>query len=96
LGAAGFIATGPELFGRGAARIMALGSAAPSLEPRRLHIGLTTIYETLMNTGTWPAALKAALTLLGLPAGVPREPVHPLTPEATQKLRQVITELGLL
>jgi 4-hydroxy-tetrahydrodipicolinate synthase len=56
---------------------------------------LTIIYESLMNTGTWPAALKAALNLIGLPAGVPREPVQPLTSAETEKLAALLNELGL-
>jgi 4-hydroxy-tetrahydrodipicolinate synthase len=96
LGARGFISSGPELLGAGAQRIMALGDKAPSAESRRLHFTLTTIYEALMDTGTWPSALKAALNMIGAPAGVPREPVSALPSEATNKLRSVLQALGLL
>ena len=76
--------------------LMALGAAAPTPEHLRLHVRLTTIYETLMSIGTWPAALKCALAMQGFKTGVPREPVQPLAPEAAAKLRQVMTELALL
>ncbi len=46
--------------------------------------------------GTWPAALKHAQALLGLPVGVPREPVQPLAREQADKLRGTMVELGLL
>jgi 4-hydroxy-tetrahydrodipicolinate synthase len=95
LGAAGFIATGPELLGRDAGRITALGTLAPGAEQAELHYKLTVLYQLLMGTGTWPAALKAALNLLGQPAGVPRDPVLPLPPEQVDKLRRSMTELGL-
>ena len=95
LGAAGFIATGPELLGDGASRIMALGTAAASAEQMELHYKLTVLYQMLMGTGTWPAALKAALNLLGQPAGVPRDPVLPLPPDQIDKVRRTMTELGL-
>jgi 4-hydroxy-tetrahydrodipicolinate synthase len=95
LGARGFISSGPELFGKTASRLMAIGRSAPDDEYRELHNKLTIIYESLMNTGTWPAALKAALNLIGLPAGVPREPVQPLTSAETEKLAALLNELGL-
>lgn len=96
LGARGFISSGPELFGREASRIMGLAANPGTAEARRMHYRLTKIYVTLMETGTWPAALKQAHVLLGLPAGVPREPVQPLSPDQTEKLRRVMDELGLL
>ncbi len=96
LGARGFISTGPELFGKKAAGIRALASEKPDEESRELHYRLTRIYETLMGTGTWPAAIKASLNLLGVPAGVPREPVQPLTPEDIEKLERVMREIHLL
>lgn len=95
LGAAGFIATGPELLGRDAGRITALGTQAPAAEQAALHYKLTVLYQMLMGTGTWPSAFKTALTLLGQPAGVPRDPVLPLPAEQVDKIRRSMTELGL-
>ena len=60
---------------------MDIGRSAPNDEYRKLHHSLTVIYETLMGLGTWPASLKAALNLIGQPAGVPREPVQALAPK---------------
>jgi 4-hydroxy-tetrahydrodipicolinate synthase len=96
LGARGFISTGPELFVEEKSRIRDLAAGKPCEESRRLHFKLTRIYQTLMGTGTWPAAIKAALNLLGLPAGVPREPVQPLGPADQDKLRSVMRELEIL
>ena len=95
LGAAGFIATGPELLGPDAGRLTGLAKQAPGPEQAALHYKLTALYQMLMGTGTWPAALKAALILLGQPAGVPRDPVLPLPPDQIDKLRRTMTELGL-
>jgi 4-hydroxy-tetrahydrodipicolinate synthase len=95
LGARGFIATGPELLGKECGRIMALGAATPSEEGRAMHQKLTVLYQMLMGTGTWPAALKAALNLLGWPAGVPREPVMALAGADLDKVRRTLDELGL-
>jgi 4-hydroxy-tetrahydrodipicolinate synthase len=96
LGARGFIATGPELLGKDCARIMPLGQGAPCDESRAMHQKLTVVYQLLMGTGTWPAALKAALNLLGWPAGVPREPVLPLGDNDMEKVRRTLGDLGLL
>jgi 4-hydroxy-tetrahydrodipicolinate synthase len=96
MGARGFISSGPELFGREAARIMALGAAAPSAESRRMQFRLNAIYTALMETGTWPSALKHAHSLLGVDAGVPREPVMELTAEQAAKIRSVMEAIGLI
>lgn len=95
LGAAGFIATGPELLGHDAGRITELARQAPGAEQAMLHHRLTVLYQMMMGTGTWPAALKAALNLLGQPAGVPRDPVLPLPADQVETVRRTMTELGI-
>lgn len=96
LGAAGFIATGPEFLGPLAGRLMQIGRSAPDRAYIDAHQKLTIVYETLMSVGTWPSALKAGLNLLGLPAGVPRDPVMPLSGASLERLRSVLGELDLL
>ncbi len=96
LGATGFLATGAEFLGDAVRRLQPLAAAKPCAEARDLHHALTTVYETLMGTGTWPAALKAGLNMIGVPAGVPREPVEPLRPRDSRKLQGVFADLGLL
>lgn len=94
LGAAGFIATGPELLRAEAMRrIIPAGRETPGDEYRQLHHQLTGIYQALMKLGTWPAAFKAALVMKGQPAGVPREPVLPLDEASTTKLRTELVRL---
>jgi 4-hydroxy-tetrahydrodipicolinate synthase len=96
LGAHGYIATGPELLGAMASRIPELARAAPGPELVRVHNQLTTLYEMMMSTGTWPAALKAALNLIGQPAGVPREPLLPLGGADLEKVRRTLQACGLV
>jgi 4-hydroxy-tetrahydrodipicolinate synthase len=96
LGAAGFIATGPELLGKTASRLMDVGRAEPNAEYRQLHHALTVLYQTLMGLGTWPAALKAALSAIGLPAGLPREPVQDLNSADQARLNSVLRDLGIV
>lgn len=95
LGASGFIATGPEFLGEDTARIMSLGKQAPSPETAALHHRITVLYELLMGTSTWPAAFKAGLNLIGLPAGVPREPVAACLPAEVDKIRATFDALGI-
>jgi len=96
LGARGFIATGPELLGEEAGRIVEIARQAPGPVQASLHYRLTVLYQLLMGTGTWPAALKASLNLLGWPAGVPRDPVMALDGADLEKVRRTLRELGLL
>lgn len=96
LGAAGFIATGPEFLGKTAGRLMEMGRNAPDADYVDAHQKLTIVYETLMSVGTWPSALKAGLNMLGLPAGVPRDPILPLGGPGLDRLKATLDELGLL
>jgi len=93
LGAAGFISSGPEFFAETA--VIARSGTKPMDETLRdLHWRYTRLYETLMALGTWPSALKAAHGLLGLPGGVPHEPVLPLDDDDLETLRRVLDEVG--
>ena len=96
LGGRGFISSGPELLGSSRKNIIEIAYESPSPRRRRLHFQLTKVYEALMGTGTWPAALKAALNMIGVQAGWPREPVSPLAPEEEQNLKATMTKLGLI
>ncbi|MEM7729151.1 MAG: dihydrodipicolinate synthase family protein [Pseudomonadota bacterium] len=96
LGAAGFIATGPELLGAQASKLCEAARGAPTEGLAETHYRLTRIYELLMRLGTWPSALKAALDLQGLPAGSPREPVLELNKSARRELATTLADLGLI
>lgn len=95
LGAKGFIATGPEFTTEAPGTYAALAAEAPGDTYRRTHTELTAIYELLMGTATWPAAFKGALSLLGLPVGVPRDPVMALTEADLDAMRAAFDRLGL-
>jgi 4-hydroxy-tetrahydrodipicolinate synthase len=94
LGAAGFISSGPELLGDLASTLMRQATAAPTPALRETQYRLTRVYETLMALGTWPSALKAGHRLIGREAGVPRDPVLPLEPDAVAALETVLRECG--
>ena len=95
LGAKGFIATGPEFTELKPSEMAALGVGAPDAIYRKTHYQLTVLYELLMSTATWPASFKAALNLIGLPAGIPRDPVLPATQSDIDKIKQVFDQLGI-
>ena len=96
MGAAGVLSTGVDLFGRDAAGIVELARGPACEASRQLHLRVARAYPALLETGTPPAALKALLTLLGLPAGIPRLPAHPLAGAELDRLQALFTELGVL
>ncbi|GAA3869537.1 dihydrodipicolinate synthase family protein [Celeribacter arenosi] len=95
LGAKGFIATGPEFTDMLPSDMAAAGTGAPDDAYRHAHHQLTVLYELLMGTGTWPASFKAALNLVGQPAGVPRDPVMPLGDADIDKIKRTFDALGI-
>lgn len=95
LGAHGFIATGPEFLGADTANIASLAKEKPGEKQAEIHYKLTRLYELLMGLGTWPASFKAALNLIGQPAGVPRDPVHPATDDDVDTIKKTFDELGI-
>lgn len=95
LGAKGFIATGPEFTDMLPSDMAKAGTSAPDATYRKAHKQLTVLYELLMGTGTWPASFKAALNLIGQPAGVPRDPVLQATPADIDKIKRGFDALGI-
>lgn len=73
-----------EAFQRG--DIAASKAAQMRLTPVRLGLAL----------GTQPAGVKAGLTLRGMSIGPCRSPVGPLSAEAMQKMRQILSEAKLI
>ena len=96
MGAHGVLSTGVDLLGTGSARLLELARGPASPERTRVHLAMTRAYSALLETGTAPSALKAVLTMLGLPAGDPRPPVLPLETEHQAGLRALFTELGVI
>ena len=97
IGAKGFISSGPmELFRKDGYRLYELAAAGNVQEALNLHFKVTELYKALFGLGTWPAALKAALNLAGRPAGIPRLPVHPLSPKEVEKMKEILRDMGVL
>lgn len=51
---------------------------------------LTQVRGAVLRYGTLPAAIKATMELLGLPAGPPRAPVAALTPEQRSEISKIV------
>lgn len=95
LGAHGFIATGPEFLGADTTNIALLAKEKPGEKQADIHYKLTVLYELLMGNGTWPSSFKAALNLIGQPAGVPRDPVHPADDKVVDTIKRTFDSLGI-
>jgi 4-hydroxy-tetrahydrodipicolinate synthase len=55
-----------------------------------------TRFWLAMGLGSFPAPVKAAMELLGLPAGAPRRPIAPLAADQREKLRRQLQEMQVL
>src|SRR6266571_2585549 len=62
---------------------------------RKIHEELSPVFKGLFITSN-PIPLKAALELLGRPAGPPRLPLVPATPNERETLRRALEDAGLL
>jgi 4-hydroxy-tetrahydrodipicolinate synthase len=49
-----------------------------------------------MSLGSFPAPVKAAVQMLGLPAGPPRRPVTPLDEGRREVLRGELRQMGVI
>ncbi len=92
LGARGVIGSPLEYFGN-PDRIFDFESMSAD-ERRKIMRIAVEIKQVNSYLGTVPAPYKAALNMIGLPAGFTRDPVRPLTPEETAKLRAVLEKWG--
>ena len=52
--------------------------------------------SSLLYHVTNPVAVKAAMGILGLPAGKPRLPLPEMSPERVEEMRRVMDEMGVL
>ena len=106
MGSAGFISTGPDLLGDDIRRILevdALGVEERLELQARVHLIFNTMLASVpgapvgaVGPATDPAPYKAALGMIGLPAGIPRDPVRPATPEIEAHIRDVLDRLGII
>lgn len=65
-------------------------------EGRRIYYQLLPIAREINVAVNFPAMVKAAVEMLGRPAGPPRKPLLPLNPRAQRQVRQALQASGLL
>jgi 4-hydroxy-tetrahydrodipicolinate synthase len=95
MGADGVVSVASHVVGPSIVRMIdALGRGALA-EAAALHLRMLPVVRALFAT-TNPIPLKAALELMGLPAGPPRPPLRPAAPEEVARLRQALVECGVL
>lgn len=64
-------------------------------EAKKLHYDLVKILSFAFY-GTFPAAIKEAMNMIGLPSGPVRSPATPLTEKQRKKIKKTLKEIGTL
>lgn len=95
VGAAGAILAAANVAPRECVAIREAFLAGRLDEARQIHLRLLPMARAVTSQHGVPG-LKAALELLGRPAGVPRRPLLPLAASACAEVRHILDEAGLL
>jgi 4-hydroxy-tetrahydrodipicolinate synthase len=82
-----------HIFGDELARMIEVFPTDPATA-RQIHWRLLPVFEALFIEPS-PAPLKAALTMLGLPAGSLRLPMVPISQSTYTTLRDAMADAGL-
>ena len=69
---------------------------AGRLQDARAVQNRLTRFWLAMGLGSFPAPVKAAMELLGLPAGVPRRPIARLDADRREALRRELRTMGVV
>lgn len=97
LGGGGFVGTGPECFGARCREMFLEVHDMTPPERMDVHARYGIVSDALMWTiGKPPAGIKAAMNILGVPGGVPRDHIEPLTRDEEARLRDVFERAGVL
>jgi 4-hydroxy-tetrahydrodipicolinate synthase len=95
LGAVGIVSVASHLVGPQIRQMVDLINTGDVPAARKINEALSPLYNALFITSN-PIPVKAALEMLGRPAGPPRLPLVPATAEETQRVRTALEEAGLL
>ncbi len=95
LGAAGVVSVASHLVGERIRQMIDLIEGGDHPAGRKIHRELSPLFNALFITSN-PIPLKAALELVGRPAGPPRLPLVPATPEERERIRKALEDAGLL
>ena len=95
LGAVGIVSVASHLVGPQIRQMIELIQTGDVPAARKIHEDLSPLFNALFITSN-PIPLKAALGMIGLPAGVPRLPLVPATSEERGRVRKALEDAGLL
>src|SRR4249920_365486 len=95
LGAVGLVSVASHLVGPQIRQMIELIQTGDVPAARKIHEDLSPLFNALFITSN-PIPLKAALEMIGLPAGVPRLPLVPATAEERMRVRKALEDAGLL
>lgn len=94
-GAVGVVSVAAHVAGDRIAQMIELVEAGDTPGGRKIHEELLPLFRGLFITSN-PIPLKAALTLIGRPAGPPRLPLVPATDEEIATVRRALEDSGVL
>jgi 4-hydroxy-tetrahydrodipicolinate synthase len=95
LGAVGVISVAAHVAGQRMKQMIDLIGGGDIAAARKIHHELLPVYDVLFLT-TNPIPVKAAMALLGHPAGPPRLPLVAATDDETAKIRKALEDAGIL
>jgi 4-hydroxy-tetrahydrodipicolinate synthase len=95
LGAVGVVSVAAHLVGPQIRQMVDLIETGDVPAARKVHEGLSPLFNALFVTSN-PIPLKAALEMVGRPAGPPRLPLVPATSEERDRVRKALEDAGLL
>jgi 4-hydroxy-tetrahydrodipicolinate synthase len=92
-GAVGWCTAAPNLIPEWTQRLHRAATTGNAGEAREVFYRQLPLLQFILQGGL-PATIKGGLKLLGFDAGVPREPLSPMTMEATAELKAILDKLG--
>jgi 4-hydroxy-tetrahydrodipicolinate synthase len=95
IGAVGVISVAAHVVGQRMKQMIDLIEGGDVAAARKIHHELLPVYDSLFLT-TNPIPVKAAVALLGHPAGPPRLPLVPASDDETSKIRKALEDAGVL
>lgn len=95
LGAVGVVSVASHVVGGRIKQMTDLIASGDVPAARKIHEELSPLFSALFIT-TNPIPVKAAVDMLGLPAGSPRLPLVPATDEERARIRKALEDAGVL
>src|SRR6266511_1943139 len=95
LGAVGVVSVAAHLVGERIRQMIGLIADGDVPAARKIHEELSPLFKALFVTSN-PIPLKAAMEMVGRPAGPPRLPLVPATQDEREVVRKALEDAGLL